>query len=125
MWNFPAKPRRIAEIARRLKTLRSDCFACQSEFGGRGAAMRMGGRSAPFGIDEEDLDEVLDLVLSLPTLDFRGIHLFSGTQILDPNILATQYRKGIAIARKVAQRLSTPLANSRLWRGTRNPILSA
>jgi diaminopimelate decarboxylase len=69
----------------------------------------MGGRPAPFGVDEEDLDEVLDLILSLPTLDFRGIHLFAGTQILDPQILATQYRKGIAIARKVAERLQTPL----------------
>ena len=105
----PREARRIAEIACRLKRCAPIALRVNPSSEAEGGAMRMGGRSAPFGIDEEDLDEVLDLVLSLPTLDFRGIHLFSGTQILDPNILATQYRKGIAIARKVARRLSTPL----------------
>jgi diaminopimelate decarboxylase len=58
-----------------------------------GGAMRMGGRPAPFGVDEESLDDVLDRLLSFPTLDFRGIHLFTGTQILDFEVLVSQYRK--------------------------------
>jgi diaminopimelate decarboxylase len=74
-----------------------------------GGAMRMGGRSAPFGIDEEVLDEVLDRLLSFPTLEFRGIHLFTGTQILQFEILLDQYRKGIELARRVTTRLGRPL----------------
>jgi len=74
-----------------------------------GGAMRMGGRPAPFGIDEESLDDVLDRLLSVPALEFRGIHLFTGTQILDAAILTGQYSKGLAIARRVASRLQGPL----------------
>jgi diaminopimelate decarboxylase len=74
-----------------------------------GGAMRMGGGPAPFGVDEESLEEVLGRILALPALDFRGIHLFAGTQILDFRILAAQYTKEIEIARRVAARLKRPL----------------
>ena len=75
-----------------------------------GGAMRMGGgRPAAFGVDEETLDKVLDYLLSLPALDFRGIHLFTGTQILDYQILVSQYRKGLEIAGRIATRLTKPL----------------
>ena len=69
----------------------------------------MGGRSAPFGIDEEQLDEVLDRIRACEHLVFSGIHLFLGTQILDASILAAQYRKGIQIARQVSSRMHQPL----------------
>jgi diaminopimelate decarboxylase len=74
-----------------------------------GGAMRMGGRPAAFGVDEESLAEVLDRLLSLSNLEFRGIHIFTGTQILDSQILTNQYRKGLEIARRVTARLKRPL----------------
>ncbi len=74
-----------------------------------GGAMRMGGRPAPFGVDEEVLDAVLDTVLPNPRLDFRGIHLFAGTQILDVSTLLSQYRQAIEIARRVVKRLGHSL----------------
>jgi diaminopimelate decarboxylase len=74
-----------------------------------GGAMRMGGRSSPFGVDEENLHDTVDELLSLDGLDFNGIHLFTGTQILDADILITQYRKGLEIARRVAKRIGHPL----------------
>ncbi len=76
----------------------------------QGGAMRMGGKPAPFGVDEEDLDKVVDLLLADPAFDFRGLHIFSGTQILDPTVLVNQYRRGIEIARRLAHRLGRPLA---------------
>jgi diaminopimelate decarboxylase len=75
----------------------------------QGGAMRMGGKPAPFGIDEELLDEALDFALSQPSIEFRGIHLFTGTQILDSEILLAQYRKGVQIARHVVARCGKPL----------------
>ena len=48
--------------------------------------MRMGGKPAPFGIDEETLDEVIGQIALDPCLEFRGIHLFTGTQILDHKV---------------------------------------
>lgn len=74
-----------------------------------GGAMRMGGRPAPFGVDEEDLDNVLNFVLSDRSLQFRGIHIFAGTQILDASVLVSQYRHGLDIARRVVRRLGSPM----------------
>jgi diaminopimelate decarboxylase len=74
-----------------------------------GGAMRMGGRPAAFGVDEEQMDSVLDLILSLPELAFHGIHLFSGTQILNAQVVETQYRKAIELARQVAGRVGSSL----------------
>lgn len=75
----------------------------------QGGAMRMGGKPAPFGIDEECIDEALEKIVSDTFLQFRGIHLFTGTQILDHRILLSQYRKGVEIAKKTAHRLQQPL----------------
>ncbi len=75
----------------------------------QGGAMRMGGKPAPFGIDEEQLDGVLDRVVQMSHLQIVGIHLFSGTQILQHEILLTQHRKAIALAKHVAQRVGRPL----------------
>jgi diaminopimelate decarboxylase len=62
---------------------------------GQGGAMLMGGKSAPFGIDEEDLPEITKRIANHPNLDFSGIHLFVGTQILDQQLLLKQYEKGL------------------------------
>ncbi|MEM7292911.1 MAG: diaminopimelate decarboxylase [Pseudomonadota bacterium] len=75
----------------------------------QGGAMRMGGKPAPFGIDEESLDEAVTKVQSLNSVQLCGIHLFSGTQILDADILATQYEKALAIADNVARLTSAPI----------------
>ncbi len=101
---------RIISISRRLSCRARVAVRVNPGGEAQGGAMRMGGKAAPFGVDEELLDEVLDSVLSEPALDFRGIHLFTGTQILDPAVLLTQYRKGLEIARRAAARTGRPLA---------------
>jgi diaminopimelate decarboxylase len=74
-----------------------------------GGAMRMGGRPAPFGVDEEDLEATLDVILASESLEFSGIHLFAGTQILDAGTLLSQYRHGVEIGRRVFRHTSIPL----------------
>src|SRR5262245_50174662 len=100
---------RIEAISRRLDV--RACVAVRVNPSGeaQGGAMRMGGKPAPFGIDEESLDIVLGRIWAAPTLDFRGLHMFTGTQILDATILIDQYRKGLEIAHRVAARLQQPL----------------
>ncbi len=77
----------------------------------QGGAMRMGGKPAPFGIDEECLETTLDAMVELSSLRISGIHLYSGTQILDDEILIRQYEKALDLGRQVAVRLDTPLAS--------------
>jgi diaminopimelate decarboxylase len=101
--------KRIAAICRRLGRRAHVAIRINPAGEAEGGAMRMGGRPAPFGMDEETLDQVLDTVLAEPELDLCGIHLFTGTQILDAATLHNQYRHGLEIARRVVKRLGRPL----------------
>jgi diaminopimelate decarboxylase len=101
--------KRIAAICRRMRRRAQVAIRINPAAEAEGGAMRMGGRPAPFGMDEEILDEVLDAVLALPELDMGGIHLFTGTQILDAATLQNQYRHGLELARRVVKRLGRPL----------------
>jgi diaminopimelate decarboxylase len=100
---------RVGAISRCLPVQARVAVRVNASGDAQGGAMRMGGKAAPFGIDEERLDVVLDYLLSEPSIQFLGIHLFTGTQILDPTILIRQYRKGLEIARGIAHRLQHPL----------------
>jgi diaminopimelate decarboxylase len=100
---------RISALAQKKGLVANVALRINPSGEAEGGAMRMGGRPAAFGIDEENLDDVLDRVSALPGLLCRGIHLFTGTQILDWQILVNQYRKGLAVARRVAARLQRPL----------------
>ena len=100
---------RIAVIARRRNVRARVALRVNPSGEAEGGAMRMGGRPAPFGVDEESMDEVVDRLVSFSELDFRGIHLFTGTQILDVEILINQYLKGFEIAAHIAARLKTSL----------------
>jgi diaminopimelate decarboxylase len=107
----------IASIAGRLKTRAGVAVRVNPAGEAQGGAMRMGGIPSPFGFDEETLDTVLDRVLARDALDFRGIHLFVGTQILDHETLLNQYRRGLEIARRAARRAGAPLATLDLGGG--------
>jgi len=100
---------RIVSICRRLGRRARVSIRINPVGEVEGGAMRMGGRPAPFGIDEEMLSETMDAILSMPELDLSGIHLFTGTQILDAGILLGQYHHGLNLARRVAGQLGRPL----------------
>jgi diaminopimelate decarboxylase len=101
--------KRVASISKRLGVCTRVAVRVNPSGDAEGGAMRMGGRPTPFGTDEEILDSVLDLIVGDEALEFRGIHLFAGTQILDANLLVNQYRHGLAIARRVVKRIGTPI----------------
>ena len=101
--------RRIVAIARRRATRARVALRVNPGAAAQGGAMRMGGKPAPFGVDEEQLDEVLDLLEADSAVDLQGLHLFTGTQILDHAVVVGQYRHGLRVARRVAARLGRPL----------------
>ena len=100
---------RLSSLCQKLKTKARVAVRINPNQEAQGGAMQMGGKPTPFGIDEERLDEILDHILEDPYLDFRGIHLFTGTQILNYQTLVAQYRKGFEIAEKVVERLMRPM----------------
>ena len=101
---------RLATIGARLGVRAPAAVRVNPTAEAQGGAMRMGGRPAPFGVDEEILDDVVDRLVACPDVDFRGLHLFTGTQILDASVLAAHHAKGLALARRTAERLGRPLA---------------
>ena len=101
--------RRIESISSRLGIKTPVALRVNPTGAAEGGAMRMGGKATQFGIDEECLDPALDAVLSANFLEFKGIHVYSGTQILDYKILLRQYRKGLEIARQISKRLARAL----------------
>ena len=75
----------------------------------QGGAMRMGGKPAPFGVDEEMMADVVRALQESPRVRVGGVHIFAGTQILDAAVLGAQYRKCIDLARSVAKMLKGPI----------------
>ena len=115
---------RVCAISRRLGCRARIAVRVNPSAEAQGGAMRMGGKAAPFGIDEEMLDDVISQVIANPFLDFRGIHLFTGTQILDHAVLIRQYRKGLEIAVGAARRLKRPLHTVDIGGGLGIPYFS-
>jgi len=68
----------------------------------KGAGMKMGGVASPFGIDH---DRVADVVrgLIVAGADWRGLHLYAGSQCLDWTALAETFRQAIVLAAQIAE----------------------
>ena len=100
---------RVNALSRRLGVQGQIALRINPSEETQGGAIRMGGNPVPFGIDEENLDDIMDCVMSKPFIEFQGIHLFVGTQILNHNMLIDQYHHGIRLAARVAGWLRRPL----------------
>ncbi|MGH7784673.1 MAG: type III PLP-dependent enzyme, partial [Candidatus Binatia bacterium] len=105
----PLEIDRISAICRRLAICGHIAVRVNPREEAQGGSMRMGGKPLQFGIDEEKLEEVISQIIADPCLDLQGLHLFTGTQILDHSVLLRQYRKGVEIAAKVARQFGHPL----------------
>lgn len=115
---------RISGISRKLGIRTPVAVRVNPTEEGQGGAMRMGGKPAPFGVDEERLPALLDGIAKDEWLEFRGIHLFVGTQILDHELLLAQYRKAIEIGRRAAAQMDGPLATLDFGGGLGIPYFS-
>jgi diaminopimelate decarboxylase len=90
----------------------------------QGGAMRMGGKPAAFGFDEERIDDVLSALAGQPRLALCGVHLFAGTQVLDADVLVTQWSHGLDVAEAVGERIGRPLTSIDLGGGLGIPYHS-
>jgi diaminopimelate decarboxylase len=102
---------RLEEISRRMGVRTRVAIRVNPTGEAEGGAMRMGGRPAPFGVDEEVLEEVVSAIMSDRALYLQGIHLFVGTQNLDATNLTNQYRHGLEVARRVVRTIGRPLCS--------------
>jgi len=74
-----------------------------------GAQMRMGGTASQFGIGEEELEAAVDRVLGHASLELRGIHVYTATQVFDPGPLVEHCRNVFDLAVRTAELARRPL----------------
>lgn len=67
--------------------------------------VNMAGRPSQFGIDEEEMEPALDHIWRLPGLRLIGLHIYSGTNCLDPEAIAENYAIFIDIFQRACARL--------------------
>jgi diaminopimelate decarboxylase len=82
------------------------------DFDLKGSGMRMGGGAKPFGIDEA---RVVPLVRRLVAAgaDYRGLHIYAGSQSLDVGAIIETQANTVALARRIDAESGTaaPLVN--------------
>jgi diaminopimelate decarboxylase len=71
------------------------------DFGLRGSGMRMGGGARPFGIDAERVPALVRHLIGAG-VDWRGFHIFAGSQALDAAAIIEAQAATIALAGQLA-----------------------
>ncbi len=62
----------------------------------------MGGQATAFGFEEEVLGKVVQTLSDCKRFRLRGVHLYTGTQILDAEALLAHWKHAIELATKTA-----------------------
>ncbi len=99
----------VGAVGRKLGRSIHAAIRINPETAAQGGAMRMGGKPAAFGFDEETLADVVAAVEREKTITITGMHLFAGTQILDVDVLLAQWRYGLALASRLSALIGAPL----------------
>ena len=108
--------RRALAIAERAGIAPRLAVRVNPDFDLRGSGMKMGGGPKPFGIDIEKVPEVLDLI-SQSGANWRGFHIFAGSQALDADAVIEVQAKTLALAARLAQAAGRPLPACNLGGG--------
>ena len=103
---------RALAIGSRLGTRPRLAVRVNPDFEIRGSGMRMGGGARPFGVDAA---RAVDLVRAIVSggADWRGFHIFAGSQALDPAAIAETQAQTVKLAAELADAAGAvpPLVN--------------
>ena len=81
-----------------------------------GGRVAMGARPSPFGIDAERVPSLVQGLIEADA-DWRGLHMFLGTQCLDTEALIEAHRAIIASAGEIADSIGSPIPELNLGGG--------
>ena len=73
----------------------------------RGSGMRMGGGAKPFGVDQARVPALVRRIVDAGA-DYRGLHIYAGSQALDPLAIAETQRQAVALGRAVDAETGRP-----------------
>jgi diaminopimelate decarboxylase len=78
----------------------------------KGSGMRMGGRASPFGVDAERVPPLVNRIVAAGA-DWRGFHIFAGSQALDTAAVIETQAATLTLARELTDAVghAPPLVN--------------
>lgn len=100
--------RRIAAIGERQGRRPVVSIRVNPAFELKTSGMKMGGGPKPFGVDEERVPALLGEVAARD-LDFRGFHIFGGSQNLRTEAIVESQCQTLDLALRLAEASSTPI----------------
>jgi diaminopimelate decarboxylase len=107
---------RALTIAGRLGVIPRLAIRVNPEFDLKGSGMKMGGGAKPFGIDAERVPALTRRILAAEA-DWRGFHIFAGSQALDAQSIAETQAQTLVLAARLADASGAMLPHCNLGGG--------
>ena len=111
-----AEAHRALAIGERLGQVPRLAVRVNPDFDLKGSGMKMGGGAKPFGIDAVKVPEVIRAIRDAGA-EWRGLHIFAGSQALDPSAIVETQAQTLALAARLAEEGGTPLPACNLGGG--------
>jgi diaminopimelate decarboxylase len=92
---------RALDIAARVGRRPKIAVRVNPPFGIKGAGMKMGGLASPFGVDADRAAALVQRVIE-GGAEWRGLHIFAGSQVLAADALIEAQRATVALAAEIA-----------------------
>lgn len=100
--------RRALAIAERLGETPRLAVRVNPDFDLRGSGMKMGGGARPFGVDAERVPALAREIIAAGC-DWRGLHIFAGSQALDADAVIATQAATLDLADRLAGDIGAPL----------------
>lgn len=82
----------------------------------RGSGMKMGGGAKPFGIDQAQVPALAKRIIAADA-EWRGLHIYTGSQALDASAIIETQANVIALAGEIAAETGVPLPHLNMGGG--------
>ena len=107
---------RALTIAGRLGVVPRLAIRVNPDFDLKGSGMKMGGGAKPFGIDAERVPALARRLIA-EGVDWRGFHIFAGSQALSADAIIETQGQTLALAARLAEDSGAPLPKCNLGGG--------
>jgi diaminopimelate decarboxylase len=111
-----AEARRALDIGQRLGRTPKLAIRVNPDFELRGSGMKMGGGAKPFGIDQERVPELAREIIASGA-EWRGLHIFTGSQALDAEAIAETQANVLQLAAQLTAAIGAPLGHLNMGGG--------
>ncbi|WP_374411919.1 pyridoxal-dependent decarboxylase, exosortase A system-associated [Novosphingobium colocasiae] len=108
--------RRALALGERLGVVPRLAIRVNPDFDLKGSGMKMGGGAKPFGLDAERVP-ALAREIAAAGAEWRGFHIFAGSQALDAAAIAETQGQTLDLAARLAEESGLPLVHCNLGGG--------